>query len=97
AYKAKHFENLKREQEFMYEKLQYENFIVEKRNLKEELGSPLYHGGIVDPNSCYFHPLKYALGLSYAVEKEGGEIFEDSQVISIKKKKKEYHIYTKEG
>jgi gamma-glutamylputrescine oxidase len=97
AYKPGHFENLKREQEFMHEKLNYKNYIVEKQNLRDELDSQLYYGGLIDPNSYHFHPLKYALGLANAVEKKGGNIFEGSHVLSVKKKQGQFHIYTEKG
>ncbi|WP_171046281.1 NAD(P)/FAD-dependent oxidoreductase [Lentibacillus cibarius] len=83
AYKPSHLENLKREQEFMMEKLNYENYIVETDDVRSEINSPLYCGGMVDPNSHYFHPLNYAIGLADAVEETGGVIYEQTPVTAI--------------
>lgn len=97
AFKSSHFESLKREQDFMIEKLDYQNFVVEAKDIKTELDTNLYHGGLIDPNSYHFHPLKYAMGLAELVEREGGIIYENSKVISIEKKNKEFHLSTPNG
>jgi gamma-glutamylputrescine oxidase len=83
AYKESHLEKLKKEQEYMSKKLGYENYIVEKKDIRSEIHSPIYHGGMIDPNGCYLHPLKYAIGLANAVEELGGEIYEQTKVNSI--------------
>lgn len=97
AYKPKHFENLKKEQEFMYEYLEYENYIVEPEDIRTEINSPLYHGGLVDPNSYYFHPFKYVTGLARTVEEKGGEIYENTEITRIEKKNGLFHICSDEG
>ncbi|RST77290.1 FAD-binding oxidoreductase [Siminovitchia acidinfaciens] len=97
AFKPAHFENLKREQEFMTEKLNYENTVVEANDIKQELDTNLYHGGLVDPNSYHFHPLKYAVGLGELVESVGGAIYENSKVISIDKKNQMFYLTTPNG
>jgi gamma-glutamylputrescine oxidase len=83
AYKESHLEKLKKEQEYMSRELEYENYIVEKKDIDSEIHSPLYHGGMIDPNACYLHPLKYAVGLANAVEELGGEIYEQTKVNAI--------------
>ena len=97
AFKPSHLEQLKHEQEFMFTKLNYENFIVEAKNSREEVNSPLYHGGIIDPNSYHFHPLNYAIGLAEAIESSGGRIYENSSAISIHHKEGKVIIATPNG
>lgn len=95
AYKAKHFESLKREHEFMLKNFNYETSIIEPKNMSQEINSPLYqHGALLDPQSFAFHPLNYALGLADAIEKYGGTIYENSEVKSIKTQKGRYEIDT---
>jgi gamma-glutamylputrescine oxidase len=97
AYKPSHLDGLKKEQEYMLEKLGYENTIIEKTDLHTEIQSPLYHGGMVDLNSAYIHPLKYAVGLGKAVESVGGKIFERSKVTSIEKRDNQATLFTPKG
>lgn len=97
AFKSSHFNRFKEVHEFMQKNFNYETFIVDKNDLKEELDSVLYYGGLIDPNSYSFHPLNYALGLANAVEKLGGKIFEDSMVLSVEHKKNSVHVKTENG
>ncbi|MDM5326265.1 FAD-binding oxidoreductase [Neobacillus sp. CF12] len=83
AYKTKHMDALKREQEFLQKYCNYKTAIIEKKDMPFVLDSSLYHGGLLDPQSFSFHPLNYALGLAKAVEKLDGTIYENSQVIDI--------------
>lgn len=97
AYKPSHLEKLKREQEFMHDKLNYENTIIEPKDTRSEIDSPLYHGGLIDPNSHYFHPLNYTIGLANAVENLGGTIYEKSGVTSIEYTDDGVTVHTDKG
>jgi glycine/D-amino acid oxidase-like deaminating enzyme len=61
--------------EWGYDKLQF----VEKKELPRFLNSPRFQAGIIDPEGCHIHPLKYVLGLARAVESHGVRIFEQSK------------------
>jgi glycine/D-amino acid oxidase-like deaminating enzyme len=61
--------------EWGYDKLQF----VEKKELPRVLNSPRFQAGIIDPEGCHIHPLKYVLGLARAVESHGVRIFERSK------------------
>lgn len=97
AFKPIHSEALKREQEFMWQAYQYELQYVDRNQLKTELDSEYYHGGLVDFKSYSFHPLNYALGLANAVEESGGEIFEQTEVTSVDKNHQGYSVRTARG
>ena len=62
--------------EWGYDKLQ----LIEKKDLGGYVNSPRFQAGIVDPEGCHIHPLKYVLGLARAVESHGVRIFEQSKV-----------------
>lgn len=86
AYKPKHLEDLRREQEFLEREMNYERTkIVEKEDMRTELDTSFYHGGFVDESSAIFHPLNYCLGLADAVEALGGQIYERSQAVKIER------------
>src|SRR3546814_13475251 len=47
------------------------------------IASPLYYGGIHDPQAGHFHPLNYAIGLAQAAEAVGVRIRENDPVLAI--------------
>lgn len=98
AYKSSHLEGMKKEQEFMAEKLGYEGInIIEKKDLKTELHTDFYHGGRVDKNSAHFHPLNYALGLAEATAERGTKIFENTKAVRVEKENNKVVVHTPNG
>jgi|TARA_R110002072_G_scaffold4706_14_gene32921 gamma-glutamylputrescine oxidase len=51
---------------------------VPKAELREMLGSKVYHGGSLDLDAGHLHPLNFALGLAAAAEQAGAQIYEHS-------------------
>lgn len=64
------------EKEWGYHKLQF----VDKATLPQYLNSERYQAGIIDPEGCHIHPLKYVLGLARVVEGAGVRLFEGTRV-----------------
>lgn len=62
--------------EWGYRKLQF----VDRQELPKYLNSERYQAGIIDPEGCHIHPLKYVLGLARAVEAAGARIYEGTKV-----------------
>ncbi len=62
--------------EWGYDKLQF----VPKQDMPKYLNSERFQAGIIDPEGCHIHPMKYVLGLARAVEAAGVRIFEHSKV-----------------
>lgn len=50
-------------------------------------------GAVKFKNQAQFNPLKYGYGLASVIEKNGGKIFENSQVTDIKRKENIYEIH----
>jgi glycine/D-amino acid oxidase-like deaminating enzyme len=59
-----------------YTKLQF----VDRQTMPKYLNSERFQAGIIDPEGCHIHPLKYVLGLARAVEAAGVRILERSKV-----------------
>lgn len=53
-------------------------------------------GAVEFKNQAKFHPIKYAYGLADCILKNNGKIFENSQVIDIKKQNGKYAVCTNE-
>jgi glycine/D-amino acid oxidase-like deaminating enzyme len=85
ACKAKHFEDFRRHAETIARDFNHKLRIVEKADLASEIGSPIYHGGIVDEVSAGVNPAKYVAGLGLAAERAGAEIHEKTRVSGIER------------
>jgi glycine/D-amino acid oxidase-like deaminating enzyme len=58
--------------------------LIGREELPEWIASPRYQAALYDPEGAHLNPLKLAQGLAGAIERAGGQIFEQSQVL-------EYH------
>ncbi len=85
ACKAKHFADFRRGAETVEHEFNHKLRIIEKADLPNEIGSPIYHGGIVDEVSAGVNPAKYVAGLGSAAAKAGAEIHEKTRVIGLER------------
>jgi glycine/D-amino acid oxidase-like deaminating enzyme len=83
ACKAKHFEEFRRGAETIEREFAHKLRLVEKMDLPQEIGSAIYHGGMVDEVSAGVNPAKYVAGLACAAAKAGAEIYEDTRVVAL--------------
>jgi gamma-glutamylputrescine oxidase len=57
--------------------------LVEPGEIRNVLGTAMYHGGLIDRRSGHLHPLNLVLGEARAVASLGVRIFEDSGVVEL--------------
>lgn len=76
AWTPKDFDDMRREADYLANRFDYRTEIVAKGEMSRHIASPLYHGGIHDPQGGHFHPLNYAIGLAQAAETAGVRIVE---------------------
>jgi len=77
------FDAMKREAEYLAARFGYQSEIVSKADMAAHIATPLYHGGIHDPQGGHFHPLNYAMGLAQAAKAAGVSILEGQRVYRI--------------
>lgn len=65
--------------------------------LKEQLRTERYYGGLLERNAFHFHPLKYVCGIAQATAQAGVTIYEQSPVTGIEKKAGGYIVRTGQG
>ena len=58
--------------------------IVPKRELREEIGSEIYFGGMVDETSAGVNPAQYVSGLAKAAARAGACLYEGTRVTNVK-------------
>src|SRR5438046_5682713 len=85
ACKAKHFEEFRRGAETIEREFGRRMKIVGKKDLSSEIGSEIYHGGIVDEVSAGLNPARYVAGLGCAAAKAGAEIHEKTRVTGLER------------
>ena len=85
ACKAKHFEEFRRGAETIEREFGHRVRIVEKKDLSSEIGSTVYHGGMVDEVSAGVNPARYVAGLGRAAAKAGAEIHERTRVTGLER------------
>ncbi len=80
ACKQKHFDDYARQVEVIAREFNHKLRVVQKPELHAEIGSTIYHGGMVDEISAGVNPARYVAGLAGAAMKAGAEIFEHTRV-----------------
>jgi glycine/D-amino acid oxidase-like deaminating enzyme len=59
--------------------------ILDKRAVRDETGSDIFVGGVLNPGSGGIHPLNYLRGLAKGVAARGVPIFQESPVVSLRR------------
>ncbi|MBR1175033.1 FAD-binding oxidoreductase [Bradyrhizobium sp. KB893862 SZCCT0404] len=61
--------------------------ILDRNGVREETGSDIFVGGVLNPGSGGIHPLNYLRGLASGVAGRGVPIFQESPVIKLRREK----------
>jgi len=85
ACKARHFEEFRRGAETIEREFGRRLKLVEKKDLASEIGSAIYHGGLVDEASAGVNPAQYVAGLGCAAARAGAEIHEKTRVTRLQR------------
>ena len=80
ACKQKHFDDYARQAEVIAREFNHTLRVVEKNDLRAEIGSSIYYGGMIDETSAGCNPARYVAGLGRAAMKAGAEIFQHTRV-----------------
>ncbi len=83
AWTPKDFDAMRREADYLASRFSYQTDPIARADMGAHIASPLYQGGVFDPQGGHFHPLNYALGLAKAAEAAGVRIWERQRVQQI--------------
>ena len=97
AYKQSHFDELPEYVNWLKKEMNHEKTIVPKEELKSEIGTHAYFGGLADESSAGLHPAKYVYGLAKAVAARGVLLCENSEVSSIQKESNGFEVTADQG
>lgn len=85
AAKPAHLDGLRRTHEVLAERLGYETELLSRSELRSEIGSDHYHGGMVDPKGAGLHVGKFAKGLAESATRMGATIHEKAAVEHVRR------------
>ena len=85
ASKPAHFSGFERSAELMAREFHHQVRIVPKAELHHEIGSEIYHGGLVDESSAGVNPARYVAGLALAAARAGAELSDHTRVEAVEK------------
>jgi glycine/D-amino acid oxidase-like deaminating enzyme len=85
AVKQAHFDSYEKSVALIKREFNHELRIISKSELRQEIGTDIYHGGLVDEKSAGLHPARYVAGLAYAVQRAGAGLFEQTRVRSVER------------
>jgi glycine/D-amino acid oxidase-like deaminating enzyme len=85
ACKTKHFDDFRRSAEATAREFGHQQRLIPKDQLQSEIGSAIYHGGLVDDSSAGVNPARLVAGLARAAERAGASIFEHAHVDQIQR------------
>jgi len=85
ACKQEHFDDYTRQVEVVAREFDHTLKIVPKSELRAEIGSEIYYGGMVDEISAGVNPARYVAGLGAAAMRAGAAVFEQTRVQRIER------------
>ena len=97
ATKAEHYNALPKSVEFMQKEFNHTLRLVPKHELSGEVGSTVYHGGVVDEISGGLNPAQYVTGLARAAEEAGALLCSRAQVTRIERQTGDFILTTARG
>jgi glycine/D-amino acid oxidase-like deaminating enzyme len=97
ACKPAHYQALAREAELLDRDFGHPTRVVPPCELRGEIGSSTYHGGLVDEASAGINPARYVAGLAYAAQRAGAQLYEYAPVERIERHGPGWRIATPRG
>jgi glycine/D-amino acid oxidase-like deaminating enzyme len=97
ACKPAHFRAFERSAEVLARELSHTVRLIPKDELRSEIGSDVYHGGLVDPASAGLNPARYVAGLARAAERAGARLYDQARVLRVERATGAYRLTTSRG
>src|SRR3989454_1761974 len=83
ACKRAHFDGYEESAALVKREFSHELRIIPKNELRGEIGSDIYFGGMVDETSAGLNPARYVAGLAVAAQRAGAHLFDHTRVTSV--------------
>ncbi len=98
AYKPAHFEHFRGHQKWLKENMGDDSpELIGRDELKNEIGSAAYYGGLANETSGGLDPARYVFGLARAAGQRGARLVENAGVTRIRRTAEGYRLTTPRG
>ena len=97
ANKPKQFDGLKNAAEFMDREFNHKVRIISREDQREEIGTDLYYGALVDEVSGGLNPARYVVGLACAAEMAGAALHARARVQRLERQGNRFIVQTARG
>src|SRR5207302_6738829 len=101
ACKQAHFDGYEESATLIKREFNHELRIVPKSELRGEIGSDIYFGGMVDETSAGLNPARYVAGLTHAAHRAGASLYDRTRVVSVEPEKstgaRKFRVQTSKG
>ncbi len=101
ACKQAHFDAYEESSALVKREFNHELRIILKSELRGEIGSDIYYGGMVDETSAGLNPARYVAGLALAAQRAGACLYDHTRVTSIALEKnngaRKFRVQTSKG
>ena len=97
ANKPAHYESMARSAEFMEREFSHKLRLVPRAAQRQEIGTDLYYGALVDEVSGGLNPAQYVAGLARAAERSGASLHACARVKTIERTGNGFLIGTERG
>ncbi len=97
ANKPSHYEALKGEVDFMAQEFNHKVRLVPPNELRNEIGSDIFHGALVDDVSGGLNPAQFVTGLASAAEKAGAILCARARVDRLERRENRFILETQRG
>jgi len=75
----------------------YETTVLDAGAVRQEIGSPRFHGGLLDPGAAALQPAAYVGGLAIAARRAGAKVVEGTAVLGISGRRGAFAVETARG
>jgi glycine/D-amino acid oxidase-like deaminating enzyme len=86
AFRPSHHEHQKAARRLLAEQFGHETILLNPSELRAELGTAYYHGGLLEPLSAGLHAGRYVWGLAGAAERAGAGLYECARVAAVRRR-----------
>ena len=101
ACKQAHFDTYAESEALVRREFGHNLRVVPKSDLRTEIGSDIYYGGLVDEVSAGLNPARYVAGLAAAATRAGAMLFDHTRVESVQHESlngsQKFHLCTAKG
>jgi glycine/D-amino acid oxidase-like deaminating enzyme len=101
ACKQSHFDGYEESAALIQHEFNHELRIIPKSELRSEIGSDIYFGGMVDETSAGLNPAQYVAGLALAAQRAGARLHDRMRVTSVESQTnntaRRFHVQTSKG